>query len=107
MNFLLTIRYKDSWYALPPERRSEIVAATVAYHEKYLKSGKLKDTYSFVGGKLMSVWNVASFGEMVSVLGEHPYSFYVTYENEPFIDHQEAVKVIADRAKAAKKAAKK
>jgi len=60
---------------------------------------------SFGGGRI--VWNVASFGEMVSILGEHPYSSYVNYKNEPFIDRQEAVKVIAERAEAAKKAAKK
>jgi len=57
------------------------------------------------GGRI--VWNVASFGKMVSILGEHPYSSYVNYKNEPFIDRQEAVKVIAERAEAAKKAAKK
>ena len=46
MNFLMTITYKDSWYALPQEKRSEIVGQVVAYHEKYLKEGK-KLGYAF------------------------------------------------------------
>lgn len=94
MNILLTITYKDSWYALPPEKRSEYTTATVAFHEKYLKAGKLKDTYTFVGGKLMSIWNITSFDEMVGIVVEHPYSVLVNYETEPFLDHQEVVKLI-------------
>ncbi|HEY94728.1 MAG TPA: hypothetical protein G4O15_07295 [Dehalococcoidia bacterium] len=91
MNFLMTITYKDSWYALPQEKRSEIVGQVVAYHEKYLKEGKLKDTYSFAGGILMSVWNVDSLEEFVLIQSEHPYSVLVNYESAPFLDHQEVV----------------
>lgn len=93
MNFLLTITYKDSWYALPEKERTEIVTEVIAFHEKYLKSGKLKDTYTFIEGKLMSIWNVDSFDEMVVIRSEHPYSIYVNYEAAPFIDHKEIVKL--------------
>jgi len=98
MNFLMTITYKDSWYALPQEKRSEIVGQVVAYHEKYLKEGKLKDTYSFAGGILMSVWNVDSLEEFVLIQSEHPYSVLVNYESAPFFDHQEVVKMLKEQS---------
>ena len=107
MNILLTIRYKDLWYSLPLERRTEIVTATVAFHDRHLKAGKLKDTYTFGDGKLMSVWDVASFEEMLSILLEHPYSGFVDFDPAPFLDHKAVVKLIAERREAARKAAKK
>lgn len=94
MHFLMTITYKDSWYALPQEKRSEIVGQVVEYHAKYLKAGKLKDTYTFAGGKLMSVWNVDSLEEYILIQSEHPYSVLVNYESAPFLDHEEVIKLI-------------
>lgn len=94
MNFLMTITYKDSWYALPQEKRSEIVGQVVSYHEKYLKEGKLKDTYTFTGGKLMSIWNVDSLEEYALIQSAHPYSVLVNYECDPFLDHAEVVKLM-------------
>jgi hypothetical protein len=107
VNFLRTTTYKDSWYALPREKRSEIAAAAVAFHEKYLKAGILKDTYTFADGKLMSIWNVASLEEMATIMFEHPYSGLVDSETLPFLDHQAVVKLLNERREAAKKAAKK
>ncbi len=107
MNFLLTVNYPDRWYAIPAERRSDIVAATVAFHDKQLKAGKLKDTLTVADGRLMSIWNVASYQELVGILADHPYYGLVNWEPVPFLDHGEVVKVLADRRAAAAKAAKK
>jgi hypothetical protein len=108
MNFLRTTTYKDSWYALAPEKRSQITAAAVAYHEKYLKAGKLKDTYTFAdNGRLMTIWNVASFEELATIVMESPHATFVNSETAAFLDHQEVVRLIAAANAAAKKAAKK
>ena len=98
MNILVTTDYKESWYALPDEKRSEITGEMVAFHEKYLKEGKLKDTYTFMNGKLMSVWNVDSYDEMVRIMVDHPYRFYADVENEPFINHQDIMQYIQERS---------
>jgi hypothetical protein len=103
----MTITYKDSYYALTVEKRTELVNAVVAYHDKYRKTGKLKETLTFAYGKLLSIWNVASFEEMMSIQSEHPYSVFVNYNSEPFLDHEEVVKLIKAVREAAKKAAKK
>jgi muconolactone delta-isomerase len=98
MNILVTTNYKEHWYTLPEEKRSEITAKMVAFHEKYLKEGTLKDTYTFMGGKLISVWNVDSYDEMVSIMIDHPYRFYADIENEPFVDHQGVLKILQERS---------
>ena len=107
MNFLQTVRYTDRWYAVPAERRSDIVAATVAYHDKQMKAGKLKDTLTVADGRLMIIWAVESFQELVGIMADHPYYGLVDFESIPFLDHKEVVGLLAARRQAAKKAAKK
>ena len=97
MNCLVTIKFKDNWYTLSDEKRSEITGKTVAFHEKYLKEGKLKDTYTFVGAKIMIIWNVESIVELMKILVDHPYRFYADFDNEPFIDHQDVMRIIQER----------
>ena len=102
MNFLLNITYKDSFYALPVEKRTEIVGKTVAFHDKYLKAGKLKDTYTCGNAKLILVWNVASLAELMVIFMEHPYYGLVDFEAVPFLDHKEIVELRNARATAIK-----
>jgi len=40
MLFLNLHYYKDSYYSVPPEKIPEISAASYAFIDKYLKSGK-------------------------------------------------------------------
>jgi hypothetical protein len=103
----MTITYKDSWYALPVEKKQELVNATVAFHDKYRKTGNLKETLTFANAKLMSIWNVTSFEEMMSITSGHPYGYYVEYNSEPFLDHEEVVKLINKYYVPVKKAVKK
>jgi len=107
MKFLKTTTYKDSIYALSAEKRTEVAAAAIAYHEKYIKAGKLKDVYTFADGKLVSIWNVESLEEMLSINLQHPYLSYVESQTEPFVDHEALVKMFNDARAAAKKAANK
>jgi len=107
MHFLLTIRYPDRWYAVPEEKRSKIVTKTVAFHDKQLKAGRLKDTLTLADGRLISIWDVASFQELVGLMADHPYYGLVDFEPVPFLDHQEVVKLLAERRESAKKVAKR
>jgi hypothetical protein len=109
MNFLRTTTYTESWYALTPEKRYEITSAAIAYHEKYIKAGKLKDTYTFAdNGKLMTIWNVNSFEELATILMESPHVTFINSETAAFLDHQEVVKLRAGaNAAAAGKPVKK
>lgn len=97
MNCLITIKFKDNWYSLSNEERGEITGKTVTFHEKYLKEGKLKDTYTFVGAKIMIIWDVESIVELMKIMINHPYRFYADFDNEPFIDHQEVMQIIQER----------
>lgn len=98
MNFLVTIKFKDIWLTLSDDQRGEITGKTVAFHEKYLKEGKLKDTYTFVGGKIMVIWNVDSIVELMKILVDHPYRYYADFDNEPFIDHQDVIQILQERS---------
>ncbi len=103
MNFLRTTTFRDNWYALTAEKRSEITAANVAYHEKYIKAGKLKDVWTFVDGRLMSIWDVGSLAELATIVMESPYYPFVISETAPFLDHHDVVKLLAERREAVKK----
>lgn len=109
MNFLRTAHFTDSWFALPQGKRAEITTGAVAFHEKYRKAGKLKDTYTFVPAtEMMSIWDVASLEELALILSESPHVLpYVDSEVVPFLDHQAIVKLVNEQAQAAKKTAKK
>lgn len=97
MNFLRTIRYKDSYYALPQEKLAEILTARVAFHDKYIKEGKLKDTYTFADGKMMSIWNVGSLEELSTIIMQSPEFRFVDSETLPFLDHQAVVRLVNEQ----------
>ena len=109
MNFLRTAHFTDAWFDLPQEKRTEITAAAVAFHDKYLKAGKLKDTYTFIPATtMMSVWEVGSLQELAVIMMESPHVLpYVDSEVVPFLDHQDVVKLVNAQSAAAKKVAKK
>ncbi len=108
MDFMRTSTFKDSWYALSREKRTEITMANIAFHEKYLKTGKLKDTYTFVdNGKYMAIWNVDSLEELGRIVTDSPYAGFVNTETLPFLDHKAVVKWGNDIRAAAQKTARK
>jgi len=98
---------KDSRYTLPPDKRTQISAAAIAFHDKYLKAGQLKDVYAFPDGKLMSIWSVGSLEELVVIMMDHPHSGLVDSETVPFIGHQTIDRPFAEGTAAARKPARK
>jgi len=61
MKFLSVFRYRDSWYALPPEKKDELAQAQAAWNMEQVKAGKVKDIYFLGNGQgVMCIWEVAS-----------------------------------------------
>ena len=54
MKFMLISRLKDSFYALSPEKRKEIMDAMRQHSEKLTKEGKIKGAY--VLGNMKGAW---------------------------------------------------
>jgi len=104
MKFLNIFKSRDSWYALAPEKRAEISATDLAWTEKQLRSGKIKEAYLFGNGQgSMCIWDVASTEEMMRTLMEWPKSAYSELQVTPLIE----LDVVAKAFKASMEAAKK
>jgi len=101
MNFILITRYKDSWLTLPMDKRIEIGTQLYAFAEKYTKAGKFKESYTFSDGRIMSIWSVESFEDMMTILVQHPYVInnYADYELAPVIDHKGVDKIFSSFGK--------
>lgn len=105
MRFLFVSRYKDSFFALPPEKSAAIGAAAMAFVEKYLKSGKCKEAYMQGNGRgTVSIWDFASAEEMARLVREYPMYPFIEQESIPLVESDAAVKMIKERVEAAKKA---
>ncbi len=59
MLFMVTATFTDSWYALPEEKRAEIMAAQVQYSDSLINEGKLKASYAH--GNMKGVTNICEF----------------------------------------------
>jgi hypothetical protein len=95
MKFLVTARNKDAYYALPPEKRIELMQGAVALIEKNQKAGKCKEVY-FLGDLKGSVviWEVSSDEEVTRDLIENPMWPYTDYKIRPLIEWGPALKII-------------
>ena len=102
MNFILTTRYNDTWWAVPLDKKKEIAVQLYAFAEKYVATGNFKESYTFPDARIMSVWNVDSFEEMMTVCLQHPYlvNHYADYELAPVVDHKGMDRIIASFGKA-------
>ena len=107
MLFLNLHYYKDSYYSIPSEKIPEMTAASLAFIEKYQKSGKCKDRYWFANGSGgIAIWDFESPEEAVTILRESVVFPYIKSELIPLIDYKGAAK-LRKQAQAAQKAAKK
>src|SRR3972149_5591564 len=104
MMYTVAMQYKDSWFALPQEKSSEATRAAVAYHDKYREEGKLKETYTYADGKLLSIWSVESFEDMLRIVRGHPYWGLVDVQTEPCLDGPSLRKLMVPRGGADRKA---
>ncbi len=97
-------RYKDSMYAVAPEKVKELGPASTAFIQKYAKSGKWKANYMFANGRGgIAIWEFASGEEMSRILRESPIWGYLDSEIIPLSETETIGNVLKELAKAEKK----
>lgn len=87
MKFLITAHYKESYYALPRDKRAELSAAAMDWADKCMKDGRCQEVYMFGNFEgHISIWEVASADEMARNTMEYPLIDYVRLEATPLIE---------------------
>ena len=87
MKFMLISRLKESFYALPPKKQTEIMDAVRQHSEKLTKEGKLKDSYVFGNMKgAMVILDLHSPEDLVRFAYESPTFPFVDTEITPLVD---------------------
>jgi len=104
MRFLTIARHKDLLYSLTPQKRAEVLTATTAFIDKYLKAGKLKEIYfhSDMKGSI-GIWEFQSGEEAGRLVLENPLISFLDVEITPLIEYDVGKKL---RMEALEKAAK-
>ena len=98
MKFMLIARFKDSYYALPPEKLKGIRDASAQYMEKLTKEGKLKEVYMLGNMKAaMAIYELNSSEDLVRVLYESPAFPFVDGEITPLVEMDVVRKVQAKK----------
>ena len=101
MKFLNIFHYRDSWYALPPEKKAELTQVNSAWIMEQMKAGKIKDMYLLGNGQgAVCVWECASSEEAMRADLEWPLQNYMTFEVTPLIEMDVAMKVRQEMAAA-------
>ncbi len=97
MKFMLTNRFKDSFYALPPEKRKEIMDAAAQHREKLIKEGTIKESY-FLGNMkgAVVIYDLNSSEDVVRI-AETPVFPFVDAEITPLVDMDVVRKVQAKK----------
>ena len=100
MKFLVTTRNKDSYYALAPEKRLQLMAEAYAYMDKHLKAGKCREMFQTSDLKgSVSIWDIASSEEVARFLVENPLFAFLDIQSQPLIESDVAKKVVTDYVK--------
>jgi hypothetical protein len=108
MKFLIIQRIKDSFYSLPQDKQANIIAAAFAYVDKYLKSGKCKESYLFPDFKgNVSIWDFGSAEELARLNLEYPFRQFAEYERIPLLEYNAGSKIMKEAMEVRQKAAKK
>jgi muconolactone delta-isomerase len=101
-------RYKDSTYAIPPEKLKEITPASTAFIQKYAKSGNWKANFSFANGRGgIAIWDFASGEEMSRILRESPVWGYLDSEIIPLSETNSIADAIMQAGKTPSKSTRK
>jgi len=98
MKFMRILRFKDSFYALSPNKQKEIADTTGQYLEKAAKEGKLKETY-FLGNMkgAMAIYYLSSPEDLVHIAYDNPIFPFVEAEITPLVDMDVVRKVQAKK----------
>ena len=93
MKFLLTMRNKDSHYALPLKKRMPFFEKRVMIIEQNLHKGKCKGVYFDADLKgSFSIWDFNTNEEAAELVLQMPGREYVDIDIEPIMDMDVAVK---------------
>ncbi len=101
-------RYKDSAYAMSPEKVKELSAASAPFVQKYASLGKWKKEYLFANGRGgIAIWEFASGEEMSRILRESPVWGYLDSEIIVLSENDMIGNALKEAAKTTKKTARK
>jgi hypothetical protein len=97
MKFLVIVRYKDSFYALPQEKKRELAMGAGAALSKYIKNGKLTTFYHFADTKgNVGIFDFESSEDFMRVCSEIPMGPYAELEFIPLVDSEVYGKVMKE-----------
>ena len=87
MKFMLTTRFKDSFYTLSPEKADKIGDAMWQHVDKLAKEGKVKEGY-FLGNMKgsMAILDLKSAEDLLRVIYEAPLFPFLDVEITPLVD---------------------
>ena len=98
MKFMVIVRTKDSFYALPPAKQKELRDASAQHTEKLTKEGKLKEMYSLGNMKgAVMIYDLNSSEDLVRIPYESPLFPFVDAEITPLVDMDVVRKVQAKK----------
>ena len=82
---------KDTYSALPAEKRAELTASAMAFADKYKKAGKMQEYFFMADGSGgFAIWDVAFNEELYSISLEYPLRPYTDFETYPVVDYAAA-----------------
>ena len=97
MKFMTIARFKDSIYALPPEKVKELMDAQAQFHEKLAKEGKLKERYMLGNMKGMLMVYDLNSPEDLARFAESPGFPFADAEITPLVEMDVVRKVQAKK----------
>lgn len=81
MKFLVTNKFKDMFFTLPPEVQLELNKEAAVFIKKYLENGECRDIYNMPGKNMaMSIWEAETGEEMERRFIELSISAFMEYE---------------------------
>jgi len=97
MKFLINVRTKDVFMTLPPETQARLNAASFAFVDKYLKTGKCKEAYLHGDMKgAVSIWEVDAVEEGARLHLESPMSPFQDVEVMPIVEWDIGTKIVKE-----------
>ena len=97
MKVLCIARAKESYWALPPEKRAELGMAAYAMVDKYRKAGTIREIYDSADTlATVIVWDFASLEDGARIIMENPMIAYQSFETMPLLDFDVSLKLATD-----------
>lgn len=96
MKFLIISRFKNEFFNLPAETRSQLLSNAKAANEKFIKEGKYREMY-FLGhmSGTVLIADLDSSEDVARIAIEHPLYGYLDVEITPLVDMEVGRKVQA------------